>query len=140
MLASHLSRLVAIDAEALGGGWRVHEVSLDRPGKWEVSRVGIARAGRPVGFAVASIKPTGIHVHRLAVETASRGRGLGRALLASVAADGAARGISILTLKVAPSNEEARHFYRRLGFRESALDARNVALETETSRLLAVDS
>lgn len=136
MLPDRVAELVALDREALDDGWTSREFLLDLPGKWEVSRLALDGSGRVAGFLVASIKPSGIHVHRLVVAGAFRGRGLGRDLLREVAADAGARGILLVTLKVAPSNGDALRFYARLGFEESGRDPRNVALKTSVSTLL----
>ncbi|MGA7990083.1 MAG: GNAT family N-acetyltransferase [Thermoanaerobaculia bacterium] len=136
-LSTHVDALVALDREALEAGWTSREFLLDLPGKWEVSRLALAGNGRVAGFLVASIKPPGIHVHRLVVAGEFRGGGLGRELLRRVAADAGTHGVSTVTLKVAPPNEDALRFYKNLGFQESGRDSKNVALTTSVSTLLA---
>jgi ribosomal-protein-alanine N-acetyltransferase len=136
-LSGRVDDFVALDRATLEEAWGSREFLLELPGKWELSRLALDWTGRVAGFAVASIKPTGVHVHRLVVAAGFRGRGLGRALLKSVAADAAGRGVSTLTLKVGVSNEEARRFYENLGFDESGRDPRNVALTVRVSALLA---
>lgn len=138
-LSGRVDDFVTLDREALDEPWGPREFLLDLPGKWEVSRLALDGAGRVAAFAVASIKSSGIHIHRLVVAAGFRGRGLGRDLLKSIAADATGRGVSTLTLKVALSNVDARRFYETLGFGESGRDARNVALAVSVFRLLPVE-
>jgi [ribosomal protein S18]-alanine N-acetyltransferase len=137
LVREHLERLLEMDRETPGERWAEPQFLLDLPGKWECSRLALVSSEVVGGFAIASFKENGIHIHRLVVAAGFRGRGLGRALLKSVAADAAAREVSTLTLKVGLSNEEARRFYENLGFEESGRDLRNVALTVRVSALLA---
>lgn len=57
----------------------------------------------------------------------ARGRGIGRALLAAVAAETVRRGLACLEWGVMPDNASAREFYRRIGARER--DMRILALD-----------
>lgn len=134
-LASRMKELVALDGEAFGDGWREVEFFVDLPGKWELSWFVLDDRGHVAGFLVASLKPAGIHVHRLVVARALRSRGLGRELLNVVAEEAVVRGISTVTLKVAHSNEGARRFYGNLGFEESGCDAKNTVLSIAASAL-----
>lgn len=57
----------------------------------------------------------------------ARGRGIGRALLAAVAAETVRRGYACLEWGVMSDNASAREFYRRIGAREG--DVRILALD-----------
>jgi ribosomal protein S18 acetylase RimI-like enzyme len=75
---------------------------------------------RPVGYALASVVPqTPIrgHLYDLFVTADSRGRGVGRELIATAAQRLRERGVSHLSLDVALVNDGARRLYERLGFR-----------------------
>lgn len=84
----------------------------------------------------------GVYLIDLFVEPAARRRGLGRALIAAVAAAAARRGRTFLWWTVWPPNREGRAFYRRLGADEEAMiasaiaRARFQALAAEGDRLL----
>jgi ribosomal protein S18 acetylase RimI-like enzyme len=52
----------------------------------------------------------------LCVDTAARGQGVGRALLAAIAAEAARRGYAEVRLDVIDSNLRARALYEREGF------------------------
>jgi ribosomal protein S18 acetylase RimI-like enzyme len=58
-----------------------------------------------------------LNIHDLAVVPGLRGRGIGRALLAAIEAEGQRRGCCKLTLEVRADNAVARELYRRCGFR-----------------------
>ena len=76
----------------------------------------------PVGVAVCFLGFSTFHacpllnVHDLAVVPAWRGRGVGRALLEAVEAEGRRRGCCKLTLEVQEDNQPARRLYARFGF------------------------
>jgi GNAT superfamily N-acetyltransferase len=81
-------------------------------------------ASDPVGFALyladysTFAGRAGIFVEDLFVAEAARGRGIGRRLLARIAALAQERGASSLNLNVLDWNP-ARAFYQRLGFEDS---------------------
>ena len=89
----------------------------------EMDAIIAERDGRALGFAL--FFPTwstwrgrpGIHLEDLFVLPEARGRGIGRALLARVAAVAVARGCARLEWQVLDWNEPALGFYRALGAR-----------------------
>jgi ribosomal protein S18 acetylase RimI-like enzyme len=75
--------------------------------------------GRAVGYALASVvpeTPIRAHLFDLFVGEGARNRGLGRALVAEVAARMRERGVSHLSLDVDVGNDDARRLYDRMGF------------------------
>jgi len=62
-----------------------------------------------------------LNVHDLAVLPASRGRGIGRALLVAAEQRARARGCAKLTLEVREDNTRARGLYQERGFRDFEL-------------------
>lgn len=75
------------------------------------------RDGRPVGWVVGRVFGDGRGwIEQLAVARASRGRGLGRALLLHALADLRAGGATSLALGVEGENETAIALYREVGF------------------------
>ncbi|MDG4797615.1 GNAT family N-acetyltransferase [Micromonospora sp. WMMD1082] len=102
-------------------------------------------AGEPVGFAL--YYPTystvagrpGIHLDDLYVRPEQRGNGVGRALLAHLAALAVARGCARLEWWVLRTNDPALRFYRRLHAR--TLDELDVLrLDGERLHALAADA
>lgn len=67
------------------------------------------------GFSTFHARPL-LNVHDLAVMPAFQRRGIGRALLAAVEGEAAARGCCKLTLEVREDNTVARALYRQHGF------------------------
>jgi serine O-acetyltransferase len=110
--------LLAIDAGTDGERWGPEHFLSERPGKWVCSRWAVSEEGRPVGFAIASIKDDAVHVHRVAVDARHRRKGLGVALLRAVAEGGEKLRLARMTLKVSRTNEDAILFYRRLNFED----------------------
>lgn len=76
--------------------------------------------GRPAGYLVAKDDPTAdeLYVDYLGVDPASRGRGLGRALLLHAIRWGAGRGRSRGALTVRQDRAEALSLYLQCGFRQ----------------------
>jgi ribosomal protein S18 acetylase RimI-like enzyme len=72
------------------------------------------------GFSTFAARPL-LNVHDLAVLPASRGRGIGRALLVAAEERARARGCAKLTLEVREDNARARGLYHERGFRDFEL-------------------
>jgi ribosomal protein S18 acetylase RimI-like enzyme len=136
VLNRHLEELLVIDDKTIGERWHKVHFQMEMPGKWFYSRVALDERGVAVGFAVASQKPQGIHIHRIAVSESQRGRGIGRRLLGAVAGVAHERGITAMTLKVARQNTQAIRFYDQLGFVESARDRTNIVLSIPVVSLM----
>ena len=73
--------------------------------------------GRVVGSIGVDLRPIGAELHRLYLDTAQRGRGLGEALVALVLDWCRARSIQRLELWSDTRFEHAHRLYERLGFR-----------------------
>jgi ribosomal protein S18 acetylase RimI-like enzyme len=69
-------------------------------------------------FAAAPL----VNVHDIAVASAHRGRGIGKALLQAVEAEARARGACKVTLEVLSGNERAKALYVALGYGDYQLD------------------
>jgi GNAT superfamily N-acetyltransferase len=99
----------ALLRRSLFGPWRVAEVLLAEEG------------GDAVGFALffhsfsTFLGRPGIYLEDLFVRPAARGRGIGAAVLARLAAIAVERGCGRLEWSVLDWNESAIGFYRRLG-------------------------
>ncbi|WP_341918364.1 GNAT family N-acetyltransferase [Hydrocarboniphaga effusa] len=93
-------------------------------GERPAAEVLVARSGgEPAGFALffpnysTFLAKPGIYLEDLFVRPAFRGQGIGKALLASVAALAVARGCGRFEWSVLDWNDPAIGFYRRLGAR-----------------------
>jgi ribosomal protein S18 acetylase RimI-like enzyme len=91
--------------------------------------------GRPLGTVYANVSgPYFGYVFGLYTRPGARRRGVGRALMRSIADVLRAEGRRYLVLNVDTPNEGARAFYERLGFADAAR-----TLRVEVDRLLAED-
>ena len=110
---------------------RAHLASLsDR----EVVHVAIAASGQIVGFQVLDLWATISSMHHVGqigtfLAPEWRSRGLGRLLFATTEAFATATGYSKMIAQVHASNERAKTFYRRLGFRAVGRLARQVRID-----------
>lgn len=74
------------------------------------------RRGTALGFCHALVMRDRLWIDLLAVETAERGKGWGRALVARAEAYGVRNGCREAGLYVDETNTAARRFYQRLGY------------------------
>ena len=73
--------------------------------------------GEPAGRIWVDVRAAGVHLIDLSLSTATRGQGVGGALLRGLRLE--ARGLALpVSLYVMHGNERARRFYERLGFSE----------------------
>ncbi|MFD9359179.1 GNAT family N-acetyltransferase [Streptomyces sp. NPDC060031] len=94
------------------GPWQAENFARQLPGKRELSLVATVR-GEPVGFVIASRRPEGAHIHRVATDPRHQGTGIASRLLALLLA----RRPGIVTLICDPRNQPALDLYARAGFR-----------------------
>jgi ribosomal protein S18 acetylase RimI-like enzyme len=133
-ILSDLNREVqALHYEALP--WRFKAPSPEQFSLGEVKRllsngnnvILIAKVdGAPVGYILYEIVREGetafkhaydvVYVHQIAVRVGARRRGVGRALIDAARQAGLALGIARVALDFLSFNDEARAFYKRLGF------------------------
>jgi ribosomal-protein-alanine N-acetyltransferase len=119
----HVEALADLDARMyaeLGAAyshipWYGAHFVKDVPGKWALSHCALDE-GRLCAFWVASTAADLAHTHRVAVDGALRGHGVGTALFEAVARAAGHAGCRRMTLTVNVTNEAAVRFYERLGF------------------------
>lgn len=75
-------------------------------------------AGRLVGYMGANQIGQEVHITNMAVEPESRMRGIAAAMMLACIARGIERGARWMTLEVRESNDVARCFYLKFGFRD----------------------
>jgi len=114
-----LPAIAAIEAASFSHPWPSARLAayFDHEG----TVVLVAEEGSPTGFLVACRERAAdvpmLHIHDLAVAPPHRRRGAASALLAELIRIAAAEGIPLLRLEVRITNEGARRFYERHGFR-----------------------
>lgn len=82
---------------------------------------GGTRAAETLGFACASAVADEVELQSLAVERASRGKGIGSALLEALVEWAAESGFRTLHLEVRAGNRPALGLYRRFGFAQAGI-------------------
>ncbi|WP_240134363.1 GNAT family N-acetyltransferase [Streptomyces sp. MUM 178J] len=92
--------------------WDLENFTRPLPGKQELSLV-VMESGKPVGFLVASSRPDGVHVNRVAVDPRHRGMGVAAWLIARLFAQSS----GTVTINCDPGNQPAIALYTRAGFR-----------------------
>ncbi|MEV1068821.1 GNAT family N-acetyltransferase [Streptomyces sp. NPDC050263] len=92
--------------------WDLENFTRPLPGKRELSLVA-KESGKPVGFLVATSRPDGVHVNRVAVDPRHRGTGVASWLLARLFAQSS----GAVTINCDPGNRPAIALYTRAGFR-----------------------
>jgi ribosomal-protein-alanine N-acetyltransferase len=76
---------------------------------------------RVIGYVGFRCRPTEAHISTIAVHPDWRGKGLGELLLLTAVEEALARGASMISLEVRPSNHVAQRLYRKYGFRFSGV-------------------
>ncbi len=105
---------------------RLHAACFGVPRPWTAAEFAALLADPAVfvcarrgGAALGRVAADEAELLTIAVEPAARRQGLGRALLAEVLAQAAARGAARLFLEVAADNAPALKLYRAAGFAEA---------------------
>ena len=119
---AEIDDVMAIERESFTNPW-TREMHLADQEHRSVAFCYLARGagGAVVGFCSFWRVVDELHINNLAVRPEFRRRGVARALLARVLADGARLGAVRATLEVRRSNETARLLYERLGFTVAAV-------------------
>ena len=132
-----LPELIALDGGIDAEGWRREQFEMELPDKYRHSRLAVLEDGGAAGFVVASRKDRHVHVHRLVVGSDHRRSGIGRRLIAAVAASALEDGLATMTLKVAARNAAAIRFYERLGFAVADRGPEQLQLSASNDGLVA---
>jgi len=79
--------------------------------------------GELAGFVLAQFGSRAVHVALLGVGPAHQRSGLGKQLVSWVEESASVAGLFLMQLEVRASNQQARRFYARLGYRETTRSA-----------------
>lgn len=118
MRRSHLPEILQIERTAYPQPWTegvfIDELAMQSRGSrhYLVAKLG----GRVVGYGGMIYMDDAAHVTNVAVDVASRRRGVATELMLDLAWEARRRGMSSLTLEVRESNVSAQSLYRRFGF------------------------
>jgi ribosomal-protein-alanine N-acetyltransferase len=113
-----LPALAALHGVCFTDGWSVDSLGqlLASPGAFALIT---EQVGRPAGFILARNAAGEAEILTLAVASAARHAGLGRALICQAARHAATCGANVVFLEVAVANAAARSLYGALGFEEA---------------------
>ena len=81
----------------------------------------VAHGESVIGYSVLTVALDEAHLLNFAVASEWQNQGIGRAFLGHMIQVAREAGAQIIYLEVRPSNEVARHLYRRLGFQQIAI-------------------
>ncbi|HXZ47479.1 MAG TPA: ribosomal protein S18-alanine N-acetyltransferase [Usitatibacter sp.] len=81
----------------------------------------VAHGESVIGYSVLMVALDEAHLLNFAVASEWQNQGIGRAFLGHMIQVAREAGAQIIYLEVRPSNEVARHLYRRLGFQQIAI-------------------
>lgn len=115
-LENEIDDFLAIDSATPGEPWGAGNFLHDMPDKWTLSFYATNEKQKAIGFVIASVRDECLHIHRLAVDRDTQGKGVGRQLVEEVKKKAVARKAKAVTLKVARQNMPAIQFYHKLGF------------------------
>lgn len=136
-MASRWSELDCLSSDQEWMSWGKSSYTLNMPRKWEFSR--LAYSGESlVGYCLCSVRGGLLWVHRLVVEGASRGRGIGAAIVREMLTLVESAGLLGIMLKTPTGNQRALKFYADVGFREVAKENEYVTLLCNLQGRLAV--
>jgi ribosomal-protein-alanine N-acetyltransferase len=126
MAPEHVDAVWAIERSVFPSPWS--RASFERESVEEGAASWVALLeGRVIGYLVSWVVYDELHIGNIAVTPESRGRGVGRMLLAKALEDAAARGAVLATLEARESNARAIGLYESFGFRPVAIRKRYYA-------------
>jgi ribosomal-protein-alanine N-acetyltransferase len=140
MREADLPRVMEIERAAFSHPWS--EELVRRELGHEFSTVLLATggsAGEVRGFAVAWLVHDELHVLNVAVAPEARRRGVARAILDRVEAQGREQGARVSMLEVRRGNTPAIALYRSLGYREVGVRPRYYAEDGEDALVMDKD-
>jgi len=112
----HLPEVLAIEREAFPAPWTEGMFVQEVEEKWLSRSFVVTADGRVVGYVVAWMLRSEMHILNLAVASAHRRQGIARRLLDHVLGLADADRCQLVTLEVRVSNESARQLYMTMGF------------------------
>jgi ribosomal-protein-alanine N-acetyltransferase len=119
-----------------GLAWSWDEVRVERALRNRDCVVLAARdRKRVVGFAIMEFYAIHAHLSLLAVQPGFQRRGIGRQLIEWLEASARTAGIFDIHLELRASNDGARRFYERLGFKDAGVKAAYYAGREDALRM-----
>ena len=118
---SHIPQVEEIDRTCFPDPWSRKLLEDLLREERAISLAAVDKDGAVLGYVSLSWVLDEGYINNVAVRPDCRRRGIAKALLETLQRQGAARGLSLLTLEVRESNRGARALYSGLGFAEVGL-------------------
>jgi [ribosomal protein S18]-alanine N-acetyltransferase len=118
--ARDIDAILEIEEECFTAPWSRKSIEHELSVNWSHFLVA-ERAGEIKGYVIAWDVRGEIQLNHIAVRPGERRRGVGGMLVSAIMDRLAAQGTARVLLEVRSKNEEARGFYRALGFIENGL-------------------
>ena len=116
-IEDNVFEIIKIGRDVPGEYWKKQHFLIDLPEKWKLSFVVIDDGGKPVAYAISSMKTAHqVHLHHFAVDSNCRGKGLGGFMIREVISRAEQSFATVLTLKVSSKNRRGQSFYENHGF------------------------
>ena len=119
--SDHLDQLEEIETLCFSDPWSRRLLSELLENEAAATLAAVGEDGTVLGYASIQVVLDEGYINNVAVRPDCRRRGIAKALLETLQRQGAARGLSLLTLEVRESNRGARALYSGLGFAEVGL-------------------
>ncbi len=122
-LGADASRIALMSRDLIehGLGWSWTEPRVAKNIACHDTNVLVACTGTQlIGFGIMHVGDSDAHLNLLAIRPSYQRRGLGTRIVDWLEKSARTAGISRVTLEVRSTNEQARHFYSKLGYSEGA--------------------
>ncbi len=116
-----LAAVVALEGRCFGDPWTPAALLGELTADYLRLPLVVEVAGQLRGYLMAWLVADQLHILNIATDPDFQRRGLGTVMLLAAARQGAAQGLTEITLEVRRSNQSARRFYENHGFGETGV-------------------
>lgn len=117
MTMEYVPQVAALEKACFSTPWSESSIGGELQNQWAIWLVAL-EGDALAGYLGVQYGPDGADIMTIATAPAFRGRGVGRALVAEMAARLKSMGLQWLTLEVRPSNTAALGLYEAMGFQQ----------------------
>lgn len=117
MTMEYVPQVAALEKVCFSTPWSESSIGGELQNQWAIWLVAL-EGDALAGYLGVQYSPDGADIMTIATAPAFRGRGVGRALIAEMAARLKSMGLQWLTLEVRPSNTAALGLYEAMGFQQ----------------------
>lgn len=117
MTMEYVPQVAALEKVCFSTPWSESSIGGELQNQWAIWLVAL-EGDALAGYLGVQYGPDGADIMTIATAPAFRGRGVGRALVAEMAARLKTMGLQWLTLEVRPSNTAALGLYEAMGFQQ----------------------